>query len=534
MRRAPRSANRSLPAKGGLMALGVAAGQTREPEPLVGRPTRSIRSSGCSMTRARASGCNRTGGRAGIGKTRVLAELASRCELRGHLVLSGSASELERELRSRSSYMRSMSTSRASIPTYPPPSTTTYKRSSRTSPSLSALADGRAVAPQHERYRSHRAVRALLERLAQTRPLVLVLDDFHWADSASVELLARLLRRPPAAAVLTAVALRPANAERLAAALERADRAAALTRVELDDLTPDEARELLGERVSAADAAVLYEECGGNPFLEQLARSLERAGRAASAPESSPTSLEVPQAVAASLNEKSHRCRTAAVSCWKERRWRATHSNLSWRLRPRRGCGDGRSRRAPAGRSHPHDRRASTFPSTPARPARCLRDHYRRLATAHERCAEALAVRGATAAARAHHVERSARQGDAAAVAVLCEAGESAARLAPISAARWFAGALRLPRRRPLRTTASSFSSPAPGRYRRLGISKGHDALQEAVAIVPDNRERPLHDSGDDVRCHRASARAIRAGPRAPGELFATSRSRPRSSPSSC
>jgi hypothetical protein len=65
------------------------------------------------------------------------------------------------------------------------------------------------VAPQHERYRSHRAVRLLLEVLAHPMPLVLVLDDFHWADSGSVELLGALLRRAPAAAVLVVVALRP-------------------------------------------------------------------------------------------------------------------------------------------------------------------------------------------------------------------------------------------------------------------------------------------------------------------------------------
>ena len=69
-------------------------------------------------------------------------------------------------------------------------------------PSLSSLANGRKVSLQHERYRSHRAVRALLEELAEPAPLVLVLDDFHWADSASVELLGALLRRPPGAAVL--------------------------------------------------------------------------------------------------------------------------------------------------------------------------------------------------------------------------------------------------------------------------------------------------------------------------------------------
>ena len=63
---------------------------------------------------------------------------------------------------------------------------------------------------------------------------------------------------------------------------------------------------------------------------------------------------------------------------------------------------------------------------------------------AHERTAEALAARGAPASARAHHVELAARQGDRDAVAVLREAGEAAAQRAPASAARWFAGALRL------------------------------------------------------------------------------------------
>ena len=44
-------------------------------------------------------------------------------------------------------------------------------------------------------------------------------------------------------------------------------------------------RELLGEKVDVADANVLYEESGGNPFyLEQLARSLDRAGAAPPVP----------------------------------------------------------------------------------------------------------------------------------------------------------------------------------------------------------------------------------------------------------
>jgi AAA ATPase domain len=61
---------------------------------------------------------------------------------------------------------------------------------------LPAAADGR--------YRSYRAIRGLLEELAAPRPLVLVLDDVHWADQASVEAFAHLMRHPPSAAVLLA------------------------------------------------------------------------------------------------------------------------------------------------------------------------------------------------------------------------------------------------------------------------------------------------------------------------------------------
>jgi DNA-binding CsgD family transcriptional regulator/tetratricopeptide (TPR) repeat protein len=105
---------------------------------------------------------------------------------------------------------------------------------------------------------------------------------------------------------------------------------------------------------------------------------------------------------------------------------------------------------------------------------------------AHERCAEALAARGASAAARAHHVERSARQGDLAAVAVLREAGEAIARLAPDSAARWFGGALRLlPQTAPAQDRvelllARSQSLAAAGRF-----TDSHEAALEAVALVP-------------------------------------------------
>src|SRR5262245_55535239 len=247
-------------------------------------------------------------GEPGIGKTRLLRELACRAELRGHIVLWGSASELEREL-PFSVFVHALDEYVGSVD---PILLEALDRDVQAElahvlPSLSALGAGYEVALQHERYRSHRAVRGLLEQLAHAQPLVLVLDDFQWADPASVELLGALLRRPPVAPVLTALALRPRQApERFAAALEQADRAALLTRVEIDALTLDDALALLGERVDATDAARLYRESGGNPFyLEQLARSAERAdGAERVAPDFSAIGYGVPRAVAASLSEE--------------------------------------------------------------------------------------------------------------------------------------------------------------------------------------------------------------------------------------
>ena len=63
-----------------------------------------------------------------------------------------------------------------------------------------------------ERFRAHHAVRELVERLAAGRPVVLVLDDVHWGDGATLELLrhccAARRRRPPSSRWRTAAARR--------------------------------------------------------------------------------------------------------------------------------------------------------------------------------------------------------------------------------------------------------------------------------------------------------------------------------------
>jgi len=442
-----------------------------------------------------APGAIELAGEPGIGKTRLLRELAARAEARGYLVLSGSASELERDLPfsvfvdAFDEYLHGLD--REAFVGLDEQARTEL---AHVFPSLAPLGAGRRAALQQERYRSHRAVRSLLDQLARTRPMLLALDDLHWADSASVELLGTLLRRPPAAAVLAAVAVRPRQlSERLSAALERAYQAGALTRIELGPLTPAEAREFLGETVDAADAALLYEESGGNPFyLEQLARVPGRSGEATPVPEISSTDIGMLPVVAAAMSDE------LALLSEDTRRVLEGAAVAGDPFEPELAAAAAATSEAAATDAIDELLELDLIrPTDVPRRFRFRHALVRRAVYetsrggwrlgAHERCAEALAARGATATARAYHVERSAREGDVEAVAVLREAGEEAARLAPGSAARWFGVALRLmPQTAPAEARVELLLARARALAATGHFGEAHEALREAGSIVPE------------------------------------------------
>jgi ATP/maltotriose-dependent transcriptional regulator MalT len=428
-------------------------------------------------------------GEAGIGKSRLLAELAERGDARNLLVLSGSGSEFERDLPfsvfvdALDDYLQGLDPSR-----FDGLEEDVRAELTHVFPSLSALATSQPVADRHERYRSHRAVRALLEELARRLPLVLLLDDLHWADSASIELVAALLRRPPSAPVLIAFAIRPLQAPGpFAAALERLGREGGLTRVELGGLTLDEARELLAGSPDR-DAAALHEQTGGNPFyLEQLVRHGGDGGSSAREPKAS----GIPSAVAASLGEEltllSSDARlvlegaavagdpfqlelaAAAAGVSEDVAMDGIDELIRFDLVRNTDVPRRFRFRHPLVRNVLYEGSAAGW----------------RLG-AHERCAAALAARGAAITARAQHVERSAREGDLEAVQLLRRAGNDAARLAPASAAHWFHEALRLlphtadatERVELLRAQAEALT--ASGRF-----ADSHAALVEALELVP-------------------------------------------------
>jgi DNA-binding NarL/FixJ family response regulator len=431
----------------------------------------------------------------GIGKTRLLAELAERADARGQLVLSGAASELEHELPfgvfvdALDDYVEGL----------PPRSLEALDEGARAELAhvLPAL-DGDGAVPvstlQQERYRTHRAVRQLLEALAELRPLVLLLDDLHWADSGSVELLATLLRRPPAAPVLVGLAMRPRQIpERLSGALERGERTGVLRRLELGALSRDESRALLGPAVTPPVAAALHSESGGNPFyLHQLARSLHRRPLVTQYMADAPSpGGEVPRMVAAALADE------LALLSAPARRVLEGAAVAGDPFEPELAAAAAAVPEPGAVAALDELLRLDLVRATDVPRRFRFRHPLVRIAVydaapggwrlaAHERSAAALSERGAAATLRAHHVEQAARHGDAAAVAVLREAGEATAARSPAGAARWFGAALRLlpetapPAERIGLLGALARALAATGRF-----DEARAAVLDSLALVP-------------------------------------------------
>ena len=318
---------------------------------------------------------------------------------------------------------------------------------------------------------------------------MVALDDLHWADDASLELVAHLLRRPPRGRVALALAFRPAPVRPLlATALATAERDGAVIERALGALSFADAETLLGTEIPGPVRGEIYEAGGGNPFfLQQLARQ-HAAGRAVAA---EPAGAGVPRAVAraleqeiAALGEEGRALAqgaavagdpvdldlaAAAADLGEEATLAALDELLAGALLvgtevPRRY----RFR-------HPLVRHAIYASAA---------DGWR--IAAHARAAAALAARGGSIAARAHHLERCARPGGRRG------AGGADRGRAPCRGAR------ARHRRRPLRRRAAAAArdrrdDAAPARAAgraRAGAGRdgaaggGAEALDDGLALV--------------------------------------------------
>jgi DNA-binding CsgD family transcriptional regulator len=356
-------------------------------------------------------------GEPGIGKTALLRETCAHAERAGLRVLAGRAAEHEHDVPfglivdALDDHVAALGARRV--------------ESLGVDAELAAVfpALGAGAAVTSERWRYHRAIRALVDMLGRERPVALVLDDLHWADDASVELVLHLLHRPPRSPHLLVLALRPSGP---VTRLLDAVRAVPADRIELGRLSDGASRELLRDVEAPARERACREGAGNPLFLLELARG------DADLP---PTVVAVVERELAGLPEAARTlARGAAVAGDPfTPELAATAAGLDGVAALDALAASGlvvAGRRSWSFR-HPLVRSA-IYDGAPA--------GWR--IEAHARAAAALA--GAPPVVRAYHVEQSARPGDEQAVAVLRAAAEASAPRSPATAVHWWRSALEL------------------------------------------------------------------------------------------
>ncbi len=433
-------------------------------------------------------------GEPGIGKTRLLTELAFRAMARGIQVLAGQAS-----------YAQSYIPGDLLVSTLADPATrltlAATAQAARYAASVSdadlsdlTAAEGNPRVPevQAARVRLHRQLRSRLEEMTTAGGLALLLDDLHWGDELSIDLVGRLVRRPPYGPVLLAFAFRHRQACLALRAMTAGSRLSpAPIRLHLEPLSEHDAQHLIGAHGSPSGRKALFRESGGNPFyLDLLIRSAHRPWSTMDA--STTSSGELPPAVTAALLAglevlsplAQEVARAAAVSgdpfcaSYVASAGELDEASASEGLRE---MADHDLIRPAAGgffAFRHHLIRTAIYDST---------NLVWRVA-AHARAASALERLGATVTARAYHVERCAAMGDLTAIALLEEAARAAADHAQAAAAAgWLEMALRLlpdgADSNPVRLRIMVALAQAHGAAGRL--RECHAILQEVLRLLP-------------------------------------------------
>lgn len=193
------------------------------------------------------------------------------------------------------------------------------------------LADSEAEDPDSARLRLFEAAAELVFGIARQQPLLLVLDDFHWADTPTLLLLRHLLtcgEQGPLAVLVTSRDEVGAGAPPPQALRELDGES-----IVLEGLEDGEVRDLVsawaGEEPAPGFARALCEETSGNPFfVREILRHLHEAGAFADGRIPTELSLErlgVPAGVQqviwrrlARLGEDTHRLLQAAAVVGRE------------------------------------------------------------------------------------------------------------------------------------------------------------------------------------------------------------------------
>lgn len=222
-------------------------------------------------------------GEPGAGKTRLLEEIAAQANRRGALIVWGSCLDGD-GTPSMWPWVQAVSSVVAALPD--------AVREKWLDSDLGRLVEpregilGGSVLPDSgTQFRLFERVVGVVGQASARRPVVLVIDDLHWADIASLQLFGHLAARLPGGTVVVG-ALRdraPAPGTELARMLAAASRVPGHRRIRLGPLNMAEVAELVrretGHDTDSRAAHSIYARTAGNPFfVRELSRFLADGG----------------------------------------------------------------------------------------------------------------------------------------------------------------------------------------------------------------------------------------------------------------
>ena len=262
--------------------------------PFVGRMT-ELR---FAEERLGAGGLAFVAGDAGVGKTRLAARSAARARQRGSTVLYGECNEepllpFEPFVTALRPYVLACPTEvlrRQTADHSPEVLVRVFPELGERLPDLTPAPEPGSAT---ERYALFEAIAGLLSLVGGEQPALLVLDDLHWADRSSVQLLAHLERRAPVAILATYRQSEVTDDHPLLALLMRLRAGRGFERLDLGGLAEREVAQLVeawsGSHPDEGFSQALHRKTAGNPFyVSEVLRQLSAPagpGALASGPE---------------------------------------------------------------------------------------------------------------------------------------------------------------------------------------------------------------------------------------------------------
>jgi DNA-binding CsgD family transcriptional regulator/tetratricopeptide (TPR) repeat protein len=224
-------------------------------------------------------------GEPGVGKTRLAREVLARAREQGAQVYMGRAFEQH-----------------TAVPFFPISEALTFKMTGTPLPALVDMLERwpelarllPATGTERPKWESQdtqlrvfRAATGFFHALAEVSPLVLLLDDLHWADTTSLSLLLYLCRHLAGARILVLCTYRDVQVDRqhpLAEIVRELVRERLADEVHVGRLAVDETAALMRARLAGANVSdelvwIVHDRAEGNPFFsEELLKALVERG----------------------------------------------------------------------------------------------------------------------------------------------------------------------------------------------------------------------------------------------------------------